>query len=164
LGFFGTRQARQRYHAFVESGIDEDMQAFYARKRLDPILGRDAFRRRIAHLCRGTPADPDIPDGKRLAAHPSIERIMQVTAAHFGVPTDALCHDGRGRGNLPRAVAMALSRSPGGYPLQEVARAFEVVAPSSISVATRRLRDRLRKDRGLQRQTAAIKVQLFEGG
>jgi putative transposase len=160
LGLFGQRHACQRYQAFVEHGIDEEIGAFYAKKRLDPILGGEAFRTRMARLHRGKPVDPEIPEAKRITRRPTLEAIVRVTAEHFGVNPEDLFRDGRG--NLPRAVAMAVSRSPGGYPLKEIAQVFRVGAYASISVAARRLNKRIREDRVLKRQVEAIKHRLFE--
>lgn len=56
---------------------------------------------------------------------------------------------------------MALSRRPGGYPLTEIARAFKVGNYASVSVAIRRLQERLQEDRALGRMLAALRRSLF---
>ncbi len=141
--------------------MDAELRAFYAGTRLAPVMGGQAFRQRMAQFLKGHPATPDVPDRKHIAPRPPIERIVQVTAAQFRVQPKALFRDGRGRGNLPRAIAMTLSRSPCGYPLREIARVFRVGSPSSISVAARRLRQHLADDRGLRRRVAQIRKELF---
>ncbi len=161
LSLFGKRGARQRYQAFVESGLDDELYAFYRSQRQAPILGGEAFCTRIAHMLADPSTDPDGPEAKHLAARSTLETIIQVTAAHFGVPLDDLHRDGRGRGNLQRTVAMALGRTPGGYTLQEIADAFGVSAVSSISAACRRLREHRSHDRALRRQVEVITSQLF---
>ena len=112
LGSFGALDAANRYQAFVESGLDAETQAFYDRQRLDPIFGGEDFRRRIAQSLEETSYGPEIPDAKRIAPDPTLEKIMQVTAGQFGVRPEELCRDGRGAGNLPRMVAMSLLDRP----------------------------------------------------
>jgi hypothetical protein len=53
-------------------------------------------------------------------------------------------------------------RRPGDDPLKEMAQLFQVGADSSVSVAARRLKERMRVDRVLQSEVDAIKHQLFE--
>jgi REP element-mobilizing transposase RayT len=74
LGLFGAQGVRQHYRTFVESGVDEELQAFYTRKRLPPLLGGEDFRRRIAPLCEDKFGHPDIPDTKILQSQPVKER------------------------------------------------------------------------------------------
>jgi len=58
---------------------------------------------------------------------------------------------------------MALSRRPGGYSLKEIAEAFQVGHYSSISVAIRRLQDRVTADRELAKTLVTLRKSLFEG-
>ncbi len=116
LELFGPRDARRAYRTFVERGLDDELRAFYAGKRVAPGLGGQEFRKRIGRFLTGKPTAQDVPERKRVVPRPTIARIVQVTAAYCGVQPDALCRDGRGRGNLPRALAMTLSRSPAGIP------------------------------------------------
>lgn len=163
LGLFGERGARTRYGAFVEQGVDEEMRAFYSKGRLSPVMGGEDFQQGLARLRKTKRADPEIPDAKRLRPRPSLTAIAQGTAAHFRVDQRELFRESRGRGraNTPRAVAMALSRRPGGYTLKEIAHAFKVSNYSSISVAIRRLQDRFEADRGLARSVATVRSSLF---
>jgi len=52
---------------------------------------------------------------------------------------------GRSQGNLPRQVAMALARSPGGYSLTQIAKTLKVGHYSSVSVAATRLKKKLER-------------------
>jgi chromosomal replication initiation ATPase DnaA len=114
----------------------------------------------MARLPRGKQVDPEIPEAKRIPIRPTLEAIVRVTAEHFGVSPEDLFREGRG--NLPRAVAMALSRSLVGYPLKEMAQVFRMGAYASISVTARRLKEKMREDRVMNSQVDAIKCQLFE--
>ena len=165
LALFGERDARRRYHAFVEQGMDEEIRTFYSKGRLSPVLGREEFQKAIARRRKVTQPNPEVPEAKRLLPRPSLTTIAQVTAAHFHVDQGNLYRESRGRGrvNAPRAVAMALSRRPGGYSLKEIAEAFQVGHYSSISVAIRRLQDRVTADRELAKTLVTLRKSLFEG-
>jgi putative transposase len=163
LGRFGPRHARQRYQAFVTQGLDDEIRAFYGKGRWSPVLGGKGFRRALARRRKARQRDPEVPDTKRLLPRPSLPTIARATAAHFRVEPASLHRESRGRGNanVPRAVAMTLSRRPGGYPLTQIAQAFKVGNYASVSVAIRRLQERLQEDRALGRMLAALRRSLF---
>lgn len=162
LGLFGQREPRRRYRAFVEQGVDEELQRYYGRKHLDPVLAGGAFRKRLARRLGKKGQDPEIPQGKRIVKRPALSAIMTMTPSAFGVPPKRLTEEGRGRGNLPRAVAMTLARTPGGYPLSEIARAFGVGHYATVSVAARRLRQRIETDKALANRVQRLRKRLFE--
>jgi putative transposase len=163
LGLFGDRGARTRYRAFVEQGVDEEVRTFYSKRRLGPVMGGEDFHQGLARLWKAKRADPEIPEAKRLRPRPSLTAIARATAAHFRVDQRELLRESRGRGrtNTPRAVALALSRRPGGYTLKEIAHAFKISNYSSVSVAIRRLQDRVEADRSLARSVTTIRSSLF---
>jgi len=163
LGIFGTRSARHRYQTFVAQGLDEQIRAFYSKGRLSPVLGGDGFLQALARHRKIMQRDPEVPEAKRLLPQPGLTAIATATAAHFRVELNSLYRESRGRGNanVPRAVAMALSRRPGGYPLTEIARTFRIGNYASVSVAIRRLHHRLGEDRALGRALAALRRSLF---
>ncbi|MGH8072142.1 MAG: hypothetical protein ACRERE_44305 [Candidatus Entotheonellia bacterium] len=160
---FGPRHTRQQYQAFVEAGLDADTAAFYAKQHLDPILGTPEFFHRIVLMRHGEPPDPEVPDAKRIRLRPTLHEIVQETARHFGVEEATLYHHGKGRGNLPRVGAMALCRRPGGYPLKAIAQVMSVRSSSTISVATKRLGEKLRNESTMRKEVEGLKQRLFTG-
>jgi hypothetical protein len=158
---FGPRHTRQRYQTFVEAGLDADITAFDAKQYLDPVLGTPDFCHRIALMRRDEPPDPEVPDAKWIRLRPTLCKILQETARYFGVNEATIYQHGKGRGNLPRAVAMTLCRRPGGYPLKDIIQVMQVGSSSTVSVAAKRLDERLRKDGKLKKQVDALKRRLF---
>jgi hypothetical protein len=144
-------------------GLDANITAFYAKQHLDPILGTPKFFHRIVLMRRGKPPEPEVPDAKRIRLRPTLREIVQETARYFGVEEATLYHHGKGRGNLPRVVAMALCRRPGGYPLKEIAQVMYVRSPSTISVATTRLGERLRNDSTVRKEVERLQQRPFTG-
>ncbi len=109
LALFGARRARERYHAFVEQGVDEEFKAFYGKKNLSSILGGAPFLRTL----RRKQQAKVLPKPARRATLPSLQRIAQVDAALFGVATDTLFVPPRGGAirskRLPRPSARGMS-------------------------------------------------------
>ena len=159
LEAIGERNPRERYQAFVESGVDQEMKVFYSQGRRNPILGDDRFRRRLKRRSEGRHLSAEVPKAEQRIVTPSMDQVVENTARVFGVPVKELFRDarGRGKGNLPRAVAIMLSREAGGYPLKIIAKRFKMSHYSSVSVGIRRLKERLGKD-----HAAAIKVRRIE--
>ncbi len=164
LDFFGKRDSQRRCRAFVAQGVDEETQIFYAKKRMPPVFGSDAFRDEIRKKVGTGLDDPEFSQRRLLANSPDIEAIVQQTAEVFGVEPETLYQErrGRGRGNTPRTVAMALCRTLGGYPLKEIAEEFGVGHYSSVSVAASRLKAHMVDDHKLTRQVEQLRKRLMK--
>lgn len=162
LGSFGGGDSARRYQAFVRRGVDAELREFYGAPRPGPVLGGERFRSRLASQAAAKRADPEVPEARLLAQQPSLSRIAELTAEAFGVPLESLYQRrrGPGSGNLPRMTAMASSRNPGGHALADIAAAFGTRHYASVSVAASRLKQGMRKDRGLASTVAALRHQL----
>lgn len=158
LGMLGSRAAVRRYRAFVEQGGADEVTAFYAAARQAPILGSAAFKKRSLG---GRRPHPEQPGHKDLRRRPSGAEILAAVSTAWGLPVQALRRTGRGRGkrNLPRAVAMYLSQTRGRQKLAEIARAFGVGHYATVAATIRRLRDTLEGDAVLAKRVAQIEAE-----
>lgn len=134
---------------YLDYGVDAETKAFYARRRISPVLGQ--------------PRVPGVQAGDAPAADVDMDSIITAVAAQFGIPEARLVEARRGRGAQasPRAVTMLLARSPGGHALEAIAEALNVQHVSTVSVTVRRCRDRLRKDAALREQVEAVTRRLW---
>ncbi len=149
MGFLGTRNTRDKYAAYVKQGVDEELAHFYARGRIEPVLGGEAFRREIA---RGKKSRAGRGQNSRSSVKPpSIDSVVKETARAFDISSKELREKIRGRGktNLPRSVAIYLSRIVGAHPLQKIADAFDLGHYASVSTVVRRIREQIQEDRVL---------------
>lgn len=160
LMMFGHQEQRKHYRCFVEAGVDEELRRFYSGGRMSHILGTRAFCERLSQTEEGGggAATVDAPDG---AQRLDMDSITAATARFFAVDIHSLRHAQRGKRNLPRAVAMALCHQPGGYSLEEVAKAFGVGSLAAVSLAIYRLKTRLRDAPDLSGEMDALRRQLF---
>ena len=162
LGLFGARGAQGRYQAFVESGLDDQTRAFYGRRKLEPIWGHRDFREKLArHLSKGK-SSREVPETRRIGPSPSMEEIIRITADQFGVSMQDLLRSirGRGKGNLPRTVAVGLCRRLSGASLQKIADRFTMGHYSSVTASVNRLGVRIQEDKTLASVVAAIRDRL----
>jgi REP element-mobilizing transposase RayT len=148
------------YAKFLAQGVDEETQHFYARKHIEAVRGDTAFRKAAKASVKATPKKGGKPAGNV----PALPEIFKQVADAFKVKPEhlQLSFRGRSQGNLPRQVAMALARSPGGYSLLAIAKSLKVGHYSSVSVAAARLKKKLETDEPLQRKVDRLKTQLFK--
>ena len=140
LALFGGRGARQRYCRVVEDGEDDELAAFYDRGRLEPVLGSEAFRRRLKETGRIAATVSEVPEVRGLVRPPPLERIVAATADAFGVAPNDLRRPARGRPSPARNVAIALARVVGGHSLVDIADHFGLAHYASVSNVVMRVR------------------------
>lgn len=150
--------------AFLREGLDEETAHFYERKHLEATRGEAAFRKSSLSAARAsTKSSPKTGSKAGGIKVPALNAIYKHVADAFKVSPDhlKLSFRGRSQGNLPRQIAMALARSPGGYSLTQIAETLSVGHYSSVSVASARLKKRLEDDAPLRAKVEKLKTQLF---
>lgn len=165
LELFGkTDKAAGLYRDFLMQGVDEKTKQFYGKRRQEPILGGDDFREKVGGGTAGSNPDKEIAERKYLQKRLTVEEIIEFVAEGFTTTPEALLKDGRGRRGegLPRIVGMALSRRPGGHSLGEIGRVFGS-SYSGVSVAERRLAEKISKDGDLSERIRSIVSSAFSG-
>jgi len=162
LSCFGRRQRRKQYRAYMKDGIDEETRAFYGAQHTAAILGGAAFRKKVRKHLGSFQSDRERAALEWLRERPSIKRIVKTTAETFEVPPESIYRSRRGRGsrNIPRLVAMALCRSPGGHSLVDIAEAFGIGHYASVSVAANRLKGLAGADEALTRDLERVRDRL----
>jgi REP element-mobilizing transposase RayT len=136
---FGRNKAesRRRYVRFVRAGLANPPRCPWADAVGGLIVGSERFVARVQRLVAGRPADPEVPQVRRLRQQPSLERIAAV-AAEFGRheggwPCGTRCDD------MSRALAAYLARHCYGYGAGAVARALDYRGHSSVRAAVLRV-------------------------
>ncbi len=160
LGMVGGNDARKRYQAYVEQGVDEACAAFYGKKNQSPIFGDELFQAQLrGYLSAGLDYD-EVPEKRYLNKVPSIETIMDVCARHYGVKPEMLVQDGRrGPGEI-RTIAIGLCRLIGGHSLKEIGKAFGGMSYMGVSSAVSRIKKRREKDNDFNRLVSKFEQRL----
>jgi len=143
----GKKNRYQAYKSFVEQGVDEEILTFYGKGNLKPILGSDEFIDSVL-----TEIEINRPYFNRLQDRlPAISTIVSAVAQQMKVEEKSIYTSARGRGsaNIPRWMALFLSREVGKHPLDEICKAFGMTHISGVAQAVKSLDKAGRDDKNL---------------
>jgi len=152
-----SSRLREKYLAFVELGIDEEIARFYGKGNMMPYLGSDSFRD-WAYAQRDT-EEAALSKQEIQLFRPSIDEIVKQVAKVFRVSEDSVlkCQNRIGSKNLPRWVAMYLSQEIGSKKLTVIANAFGLKRTGSIPTTVKKLHALLEEDSKLLKKVEGIK-------
>jgi len=154
-------QQREKYRAFVEMGVDEEIKLFYGKGNQKPYLGSDQFRDWV-YQQRGV-NDAEINRVDLQSFRPGIDQITESVARHFKVDADTITVSRRGivNENIPRWVVMYLAQEMSGLKLRVIADYLGLKRTGSIPTTIAKLRLRMEIDEGLSRIVEKIKRQYY---
>lgn len=150
---------QEKYRAFVELGIDEEIALFYNKGNTVPYLGSDAFRD-WAYAQRSTD-EACVPKQIIQMFRPSIDEIITQVAKTFKVSESSIVRSQRGRvhTNVPRWAAFYLTQEIGGQTLSKIAKTFGLKRTGSIPTTVSKLKMLMADDLKLTRKINRIKSQ-----
>ncbi|MDP6546911.1 MAG: transposase [Phycisphaerae bacterium] len=132
------RDARRAYGRFVRAGVNDPPPSPFAKTVGGMLVGSAAFVAQIRRMLHGRPDDEGLPQLKRLQSRPTLRRIVQEVADHFGHdPGDWLRP--RRVNDASRAMAAYLARRRFGYPTGQVAAALGYRSHGGIFCAIARI-------------------------
>ncbi len=102
LAAITQRDRPARYRAYVAEGSDEALCAFYARAKIDPVLGDVAFR---AKVLTGHRPHVDLPELNAVCVRPTLEQIVSVTCKTYRLPPRRSGSPHAGGGSPPPRAA-----------------------------------------------------------
>ena len=131
-------RARRAYGRFVRAGIELRPPSPFRAAVSGLVLGSEKFVARIRELVDERPVESEVPEAKRIRSRPSLERILEAVADHFGCDGSRWTA-GRRNDDASRATAAFLARVRFGYPAKAVAAALGYRDASGVSHAIRRM-------------------------
>ena len=148
---------REKYRAFVELGVDEEMAQFYSKGNTVPYLGSDTFRD-WAYAQRATD-EASVTKQDIQSFRPSIDEVVTRVAKAFKVDEMSILKSQQGRvqNNIPRWVSMYLSQEIGSKKLSAIAKAFNLKRTGSIPTTVLKLKVLMEEDLGLMRKVKRIR-------
>jgi len=107
LSRFGTKQQKNKYSLFVMEKTDNELESFYRRTKLLPILGSDIFRNQISetYITKHNHSK-EISDHKNTYIPPTLLYICKTVSKYYHVSPESLKIADRMKGNLPRTIAI----------------------------------------------------------
>jgi putative transposase len=140
LSRFGTKQQKSKYRLFVMEGRDNELEIFYHKLKLLPVLGTDAFRKQINEIyLKENSYLREMPEYKRIPPCPTIIQICTRVANYYNVPIETLYIVDRKKGNQPRTIAIYLAAELSGNKFTAIANFFKHISNSGISQIIRRI-------------------------
>lgn len=143
----GKKNRYRAYQSFVELGVDEEILAFYGKGKLKAVLGSDEFIESVL-----SETDTNRPYFNELQARlPTIATIVSTVARQMHVEEKSIYISARGRGaaNIPRWMALFLSREVGKHALNEISPAFGMTHISGVAHAIRNLEKAVNENKKL---------------
>jgi len=151
LGYFGEEEsaARKGYKKFVELLIDRQYESPLKETISSTILGAADFVEFIKEsYIKGREIESDIPALKGLFERVSVADIIKESDKEFGEDS-----------GLARVVAIYLSQKHTGNKLKDIGSGFGI-GETGVSQASRRMRERLEKDRKLGKRVRKVEAKL----
>ena len=144
------------YRRYVEDQIREGVEESpWEELKAGVLLGSEEFVERMQSYLHGE--EREQPELGRLRLHPSFDRVVEVVEEVKGEKWEAF----RDRyGDCGRDVVLYLARKHGRLKLRELGEAVGGLDYGSVSVALRRFRFRLEKDRAAARLLKKAKAEL----
>ncbi len=149
LGVAEQRQ-KAKYRAFVESGVDEEIQQFYDKGKMTSYLGSDEFREWVYQQRKTN--DADISEREKFQFKMNMDKIIHEVAQLFNVPVAKVLRVRRGDPNIPRAVAMYLCQEIADHRLIDIAHKFGLKRSGSIPGTIKRIKKLIASDQELKQK------------
>ena len=139
---------KDKYRAYVELGVDEEIKQFYAKGNVMPYLGSNEFRA-WAYSQRMTD-DEAVSRQESAAFRPSMDEVIERVVSVFDVSRESIVRTTRGgTNNVPRWVAMYLCQEVCGCRLVEIASYFGLKRTGSIPTTIGKLKRLMSEDKEL---------------
>ena len=139
---------KDKYRAYVELGVDEEIKQFYAKGNVMAYLGSEEFRA-WAYSQRMTD-DEAVSRQESAAFRPSMDEVIERVVSVFDVSRESIVRTRRGgTNNVPRWVAMYLCQEVCGCRLVEIASYFGLKRTGSIPTTIGKLKRLMSEDKEL---------------
>ena len=139
----------KKYRRFVSKKDSPELCSFFGKINLPSIIGDKSFVDWVKNTFFSGKIDHNISQARTLA--PSITEIKNIVCEYYQIDEQEINLSRRGKGNLPRDVAMYLMRSVSGEALLCIGEAMGIKNYSSVSSAVHRIKNKLSKDKQLEK-------------
>lgn len=144
-----SRKAVQKYKGFLRAGNDEITRNFYKRERPPSIFGSKEFtddiKEKYIHADRVYDYR-EVPEAKRIQNERMVKEIMRCLCAEFEIKKERLYASVRKEGNLPRQMAVVLTKELTQLNNNEIARIYRIGTYKAVSAHWYRFKEKMKKD------------------
>jgi chromosomal replication initiation ATPase DnaA len=134
------------YHEFVSEGIDNETVNFYKSEQSKTIIGSEKFVNTMLKNINEKQKIFCSPDVKRFNKLPSVEIIAEIVSQYFSINPNQLQVTTRGKQNIPRMVAIFLSRRYAQLSYKKISDFYKHLTVDSVGLAIKRFEERIKTD------------------
>lgn len=138
------------YRAFVDEefdlGLQLDLEKFYSRRPIPPILGSRAFIDEVKSKKKTKFDDQDVPQRKYLQDKYRLEEILDVVAKVTGVTRAKILTSTRGQRNEERLIFIFIAREKCGYKLNDIRDFMGLKCRTTITMGVKRMKKFMKED------------------
>lgn len=132
LSMMNALDSRLAYQNFVNHGVDDETNKFYAKEKLSVVFGSDEFKKRIIKSLPEKKIKASKSDYKIISIRPSIGEILQCVCGYYKVAEEDILFSRRGLHNRYRTMVMIICRLEFGYKNCEIAHVLKIF-PANVS-------------------------------
>lgn len=153
------RQAVVLYKKFIEQSIDDEIATFYSRKNQSSILGEESFVKMIRERFVFSDKNPniEIKEKKKIQGEGRVGKINIEVCSFFGIKEENLYKSRKGEENIPRMMAVFLSRELSGFQFSEIAKLYKINSYRTVGSNCYRFSKVLKKNKKLFKQYNKLK-------
>ncbi|MDR4504416.1 MAG: hypothetical protein MRK01_06425 [Candidatus Scalindua sp.] len=153
------KQAVKIYKNFVEEATDSELEKFYSKRNQSSILGEEGFIKNIKERFLYSDKDlkVEIKEKKEIQSEGRIEKINREVCNIFRVSDETLYTSTRGEENIPRNMAISLSRELSGFQFPGIAKKYKISTYRTVGTICFRFREKLMTNKKLAKQYKILK-------
>ena len=167
LHFFShkRKEAVKLYKEYISQDIDKEVEEFYSKKNQSPIFGDDNFIQTVKDCFIYPDERPniEIKEKRVIQGEGVLKRVNREISRHFKVSEKKLCHVKRGEENIPRQLAISLSRELSGLRMPEIAERYKIGSYRTVGTICYRFNERMKREKKLLRLYNTIKELCSQG-
>lgn len=162
LGSFSEKRriALRMYKEFIDQTIETELDKFYSRAQQSSILGDESFIKMIRE--RFIYPDKDIKieikEKIQILSEGRIEKINLEIRDYFGINEKKLYSSRRGEVNIPRYMAISLSRELSGFNFPEIAKRYKIENYRTVGTICYRFNEKLKSNKKLSKEYERMKL------
>ena len=153
------KQAVKIYKNFVEQSTDSELEKFYSKRNQSSILGEEGFINNIKErfLYSDKDLELEIKEKKEIQCEGRIEKINREVCNLFGVNDEALYTSKRGEENIPRNMAISLSRELSGLQFSKIAKRYKMSTYRTVGTICYRFKEKLKTNKKVTKKYIKIR-------
>ena len=152
-------QAVNLYKEFMDEKIDTEISKFYSKKYQSSILGEESFVEWIKkhYIYSDKKPNIEIKEKRRIQGEGMVKRINSEVCGFFGIKEESLYKSRRGGENIPRLMAILLTRELSGFPFPFIAKLYKINSYRTVGSNCYRFTEKLKKNKKLSKQFNRLK-------